>query len=1266
MKLKSLIRRIAAALLMAGAAGGIATAAPVTVPDFSFELWTNTLTGDPLQDGANTAGPDVGPDWRAAGNGGINLVNPTNGLYAGTTGSPGTIPSTGDGMNYLWIGLGHDGHAWQTVGTLQPNTVYTLTVAVGNTLLNDGGMGTISLESGNFPAGTILGSAPVNSTIVTPGTFVDSTLVFITGQHASGPLTILLEGTGGTGTELNYDNIRLDASPAPASPTALVPFVSPSSNVYIGTLVTLNEDPAGTAPFTYRWQTDNGSGGATFSNIGGANATNYVVDTTSFVPGQPVEYQVIVSNSLGMSTSAPVTITAISGQPVLTSDTVPASGSDVVGSQVTFSATFDGSRPIFYQWQVDNGGGPVPITGATNTTLTLTNLQLTDTAAYSLLASNALGTLPSTEVPFTVNPVPPATNNIVITYANQLGLGGNRTFTPTWTISTNADLIAGSLPSAVGPGAFNDPQEHIGGTPVVLTDGKLATLYPEGITSPDVITGGTAGSGAGQYVIYTLPPSANGYDLTNIVSYGGWADAGRDEQRYTLYYSTVAAPTNFTAFADVLFNPFNPSSVQSATRATITPLAGVPLVKNVAALKFDFSTLNNGAENGFVGYSEIQVYGTNSAPAPIIASDTEPGSGSDVVGSQVTFTASFGGATSYQWQVDTGSGPVNIPGATNTTLTLTNLQLTNSGTYRLVASNASGTTPSTGSPFVVNSAPGPDGNGIVASPANQTGRGATYSPNYVIAPGSLIAGLSPSAIGGTGNFINEGGGGVAVLTDGVFGHVGSGNNSTLATCGVNPGGNSVTYTFTGSASGYDLTNIVTYGGWSDGGRDEQAYTISYSTVVAPATFIPLTTVDFLPSIPAGKPTTSRVTVAPAVGGPMATNVAAIKFDFTNPVGENGWEGYAELSVYGAASAPLPLPPTVTQDLLPHTGSDVVGSQVRFTAAFNGTAPIYYQWFKNGAIITGATSSVLTLNNLQAGDSAAYNLVASNALGVASTTTNSFTVNAVPAPVNGVIISPANQTDISGGFVPTWLLSSGSLIAGKSPSSVGTGSFTQEGAGGASVLTDGSLGTSGGSLTGFATCGSGAGGRSATYTLSGSTNGYNLTNITVYAGWGDSGRDQQAYTVSYATASAPATFIPLASVNFNPSIPGGTPSADRVTLTSATAGPLAANVVSVKFDYTNPAGENGYSGYDEIQVFGVPPAAAPISIHSPTVVSGNLVLTGTGGTPGAGYTWLTATNAATPRSQWTTNSTGTFDGTGSFSNSIPVGSGAGRFFLLRVP
>lgn len=78
------------------------------------------------------------------------------------------------------------------------------------------------------------------------------------------------------------------------------------------------------------------------------------------------------------------------------------------------------------------------------------------------------------------------------------------------------------------------------------------------------------------------------------------------------------------------------------------------------------------------------------------------------------------------------------------------------------------------------------------------------------------------------------------------------------------------------------------------------------------------------------------------------------------------------------------------------------------------------------------------------------------------------------------------------------------------------------------------------------------------------------------------------------------------------------------------------------------------------------AVSPV-VHPPTVSGGKLIMTGTGGSPSGAYTWLTSTNVAAPAADWTTNSIGSFDATGAFSNAIPVNpSEPLRFFKMRVP
>jgi len=79
------------------------------------------------------------------------------------------------------------------------------------------------------------------------------------------------------------------------------------------------------------------------------------------------------------------------------------------------------------------------------------------------------------------------------------------------------------------------------------------------------------------------------------------------------------------------------------------------------------------------------------------------------------------------------------------------------------------------------------------------------------------------------------------------------------------------------------------------------------------------------------------------------------------------------------------------------------------------------------------------------------------------------------------------------------------------------------------------------------------------------------------------------------------------------------------------------------------------------------AALPIpGINQVSVSSGNLILQGTNGAVGGSYSILESTNLALPLANWTTNQSGTFNGSGTFSNAIPLGTDPQRFFSIKQP
>ncbi len=104
------------------------------------------------------------------------------------------------------------------------------------------------------------------------------------------------------------------------------------------------------------------------------------------------DYDVVVSSTLGIVESSTATLTvsppvapAITGQPVGTFQ--------IVGGTHSLSVTATGTPPLAYQWYRD--GGIIP--GATAESLILTNLQPADAGSYTVVVSNEVGPVTSSE-----------------------------------------------------------------------------------------------------------------------------------------------------------------------------------------------------------------------------------------------------------------------------------------------------------------------------------------------------------------------------------------------------------------------------------------------------------------------------------------------------------------------------------------------------------------------------------------------------------------------------------------------------------------------------------------------------------------------------------------------------------------------------------------------------------------------------------------------------------------------------------------------------
>ena len=107
-----------------------------------------------------------------------------------------------------------------------------------------------------------------------------------------------------------------------------------------------------------------------------------------------------------------------------------------------------------------------------------------------------------------------------------------------------------------------------------------------------------------------------------------------------------------------------------------------------------------------------------------------------------------------------------------------------------------------------------------------------------------------------------------------------------------------------------------------------------------------------------------------------------------------------------------------------TGTATVGQTVTFSVTADGTTPFTYQWRKNTAVITGATTATYVISSVQLTDAANYSVVISNSAGSTTSDNASLTVTAATSAPT-FTTQPTNQTVTAGSTVTFTAVASGS-------------------------------------------------------------------------------------------------------------------------------------------------------------------------------------------------------------------------------------------------
>jgi hypothetical protein len=177
--------------------------------------------------------------------------------------------------------------------------------------------------------------------------------------------------------------------------------------------------------------------------------------------------------------------------------------------------------------------------------------------------------------------------------------GGTGAYTPIFPSGgpSSTDILNGLLPSAsVG----NFTRENSTGV-AALTNGSVSTFY--GNQTAESVHAAYATGAVNESVTYAL---SGIYNLSSIVVYGGWNDAGRDQQHYNILTSTNAGSTfDFLGTIDINPGVQGTHVTPVSNRVAFTEDSLPNLATGVTHVRLEFL----GVENGYTGYTEIDVFG---------------------------------------------------------------------------------------------------------------------------------------------------------------------------------------------------------------------------------------------------------------------------------------------------------------------------------------------------------------------------------------------------------------------------------------------------------------------------------------------------------------------------------------------------------------------------------------------------------------------------------------------------------------------------------
>ncbi len=227
-------------------------------------------------------------------------------------------------------------------------------------------------------------------------------------------------------------------------------------------------------------------------------------------------------------------------------------------------------------------------------------------------------------------------------------------------------------------------------TLAVKTDGSIAAwgsnaagqcTVPAGLGSVQQVAAGALHSVVLITVVPPVPPSITSHPANVTAAFGDTPTFSVTATGNALTYKWQQFDPYNPAWADIAVDNFRYSGANTATLQVV-------VTTSVTTTTQYRCIVSNGGGTATSNAATLTLV----FPPPIL--DTVPGPQTLIVGSRLELTisaSSIGSLPAYQWQKD----GVDIPGATTTTFVIPAVQLSDSGSYRMVATNAVGPATST-------------------------------------------------------------------------------------------------------------------------------------------------------------------------------------------------------------------------------------------------------------------------------------------------------------------------------------------------------------------------------------------------------------------------------------------------------------------------------------------------------------------------------------------------------------------------------------------